>query len=65
MYPTPAEVDQAAKRIATILHETCCRYDHTDGCSWELYDKDWTHGAHADWLRVATFVLNHAFELGR
>ena len=61
MYPTRKEVEEAAQSIATILHDTLCRYDHTEGCSWELYDKEWNEGAHEKWLEKAYWILEHGY----
>jgi hypothetical protein len=62
IYPTAAEVERAAEAIATIMHATICRYDHTEGCPWEVYDHGWTDGAHAAWKRRALLALEHALE---
>jgi hypothetical protein len=63
VYPTAVEVERAAEAIATIMHATLCRYDHTEGCPWEIYDKGWSAGAHADWKRRAMHALEHAYDV--
>lgn len=59
------------KRLATLtpeqalaesLHETQCRWNHTDGCSW-LYEVhhgvvDWEAYAHAEYLKRAKKVMS-------
>lgn len=37
--PIPKEeIERAAEAIATLLHDTLCSYDHTEGCAWK-YDE--------------------------
>ena len=43
------------KEFATQLHETICRLNHTDQCSW-FYEKDWKGSEHKYWLgRIKEF----------
>lgn len=46
--------------LAAALHDECCRWDHTDQCSW-LYERDWpepwSHPTHKTWLATADRIL--------
>jgi len=44
------------ERLADMLHETLCRHNHTDGCSWG-YEKDWKHGDQRHYLNIASEIV--------
>ncbi len=48
-------------KLARMLHEKLCRYNHTDGCSWFYFVKgaedDWTDYSHATYLAKAVRML--------
>ncbi len=43
------------ERIAVELHETLCRHNHTDGCSWHNEVKkgvhNWDGNEHKSWIK--------------
>lgn len=49
------------KRLATLLHEKFCTWNHTDGCAWEYEFKDrnpdWGGRAHKRWLGNALKLM--------
>lgn len=49
--------DFNAKKLATILHEDHCHWNHIDGCSWYYechgQEEDWSRYAHKDYLDKA------------
>lgn len=61
IYPTIKEIEKAAEDIATIMHNTLCRYNHTDGCSFEIYDKNWEMGSRLKWKQIAIKMLDNAY----
>lgn len=57
-------------KLATILHDSRCRYNHTDGCSW-YYEEDWyrdnpidikkwNEREHSRWFKMATKIFDQA-----
>lgn len=50
------------QRIAIRLHDTTCRWNHTDGCGWfyEFKDKqhDWSGSSHKSYLEKAFKLIN-------
>jgi hypothetical protein len=48
------------KVLATVMHDECCGWDHTDQCAW-LYENDrekpWEERKHAEWLARAGRIL--------
>ncbi len=58
-----------AQKLAELLHERFCRYNHTDGCSWgyecgsshPARHDPWEFGfAHKEWLGKARLFLDTA-----
>lgn len=57
-------------KLATILHELRCGYNHTDGCSWYYEEgwyidnpndiKKWNESEHSRWFKMATSVFDQA-----
>jgi hypothetical protein len=45
------------QKLATNLHSMLCRWNHTDGCSWE-YEKDWLGYAHGVYLAKAQMIMH-------
>lgn len=65
-----AELDDAEQTLASMtpdqilaqtLHESWCRFNHTDGCGW-MYEMDksgdnWGGSAHTQWLNKARKII--------
>lgn len=45
------------KKLATILHEKQCKYNHVDGCSWYYRENDWSDSTHKEYLEKARCIL--------
>jgi len=46
-------------KLAKKLHDSCCPYNHIDGCFWQ-YEEDannWNGEAHQKWLQKARNIL--------
>lgn len=48
------------KALAARCHDTLCRWNHTDGCSWMYEDgeHEWSGNAHSRWLAHIGNVVN-------
>lgn len=55
------------KKLATVLHDKLCHWNHTDGCEWHYgnsnNDREWTfqHSARRKYLEMADNVLDHVY----
>jgi hypothetical protein len=57
-----------AGKLAVILHDLNCHYDHTDGCSWWYEVKgavaDWGASAHGQYYAMAgRMLVNNSYEV--
>lgn len=65
-----AELDNndPLKQLAIQLHNSLCRYNHTDGCGWyyEVSNErhNWNGCSHENWLNKAREVSTKLDEVG-
>lgn len=49
-------------KLAIKLHDSHCKWNHTDGCSWHYEIKngvhDWFGHAHNEWLKKARLFMS-------
>lgn len=50
-----------SKAVATYLHETECRSNRVDGCSW-AYEKDFSGSEKSRWLNKANKLIKICHE---
>ena len=52
------------QRFATVLHDTLCVHNHTDGCGWEWEKWDNVKNTHAKkrYLEMAHNLLDRGFD---
>lgn len=51
-------------RLAIVLHNKLCRYNHTDACSWfyevQGFDHSWHASGHSPWVKKADDIIRAA-----
>lgn len=45
------------QRIALVMHEKLCNWNHTDGCDWHYDTGNWLKYARVDYLKRARFLI--------
>lgn len=45
------------KKLAELIHQQTCRYNHTDGCGWFYENWKQSSGTRADYLKKAQNIL--------
>jgi hypothetical protein len=50
-------IPEDVKEIATLIHDTICKQNHTDQCSWYYDDGDWSTYPRPEYLKKAQSLL--------
>ena len=58
----PPVFDDDVQKVAVMLHDMFCTWNHTDGCAWHYEVNgnnihNWSGNAHTDWYEKAQTVL--------
>lgn len=43
------ELSEDIKQLATTLHNTFCKWDHTEGCAWGYEEGEWARAKNHGW----------------
>lgn len=63
-------IDQSApeNKLAIMLHDCMCTWDHTNGCGWyyeiSKNEHNWASPAHQDYLKKARNIIMKCEEVG-